>query len=202
LFDGRFELYKLPDEKRPLGEADRAAAEAVFKPLRAWMETEQYWMIHAVGQGDYEATIELAKGALGLFIPVGYEDMRDQFEVVNDGRTLRWHVYPGGAPRPKALFLQPADPDATLRVDFKINGERAREKVFLGKDRKAPEALPTDVAADLAPVSPVIEKPFTAEKPGFYVMRHRSVGSRTRPAQVAPLDEQTIRQLRSLGYLQ
>jgi hypothetical protein len=203
LFDGRFDLYKLPDESKPLNDADRTASEALFRLLREWMDTEQYWLIHALGPGDYEATIELPKGRFGLFIPVGLDAMRgDDLSVHEDGRVLRWHVYPGGTKQAKALFLQPADPDAALRVDFKINGERQTALTFLGKDRTCPKALPATVPADLAPISPVIEKPFSADKAGFYVLRHRSAGSRSRPAQVAPLDERTIRQLRSLGYLQ
>lgn len=200
LFDGRFELFKLPDEKQPLGDTDKAAAQALFKPLREWVESEQYWMIYAVGNGDFEMTIELSKGSFGVHIPVGFERMRDTFEV--DGRQARWHVYPGGVERPKALFLQPTDPEASLRIDFKITGESKKDMLFLGMDGKHPETLPADVPADLAPVSPVIEKPFKTDKPGFHVFRHRSAASRLRPAQVAPLDEQTIRQLRSLGYLQ
>lgn len=201
LFNGRFELYKLPDETKPL--ADRTAAEAVFKPLREWMESEQYWMIYAAGRGDYELTVEPSKGPFGLFIPVGLDETGgDSLDPQDGGRALRWHVYPGGAGRPKALFLQPTEPDAGLRIDFKITGEATKEMLFLGKDGTHPDALPADVPADLAPVSPVIEKPFTADKPGFYLFRHRRASSRARPAQLAPLDEQTIRQLRSLGYLQ
>lgn len=202
LFDGRFELYRLPDETRSLADTDKAAAEALFRPLRDWIESEQYWMIHAVGAGDYEATIELTKGRFGLFIPVGLDEIRDQFDLLDDGQTLRWHVYPGGTGRAKSLFLQPADPSAALRVDFKINGAPVREKMFISKDRRHPKMIPATVSPDVPAVSPIIDKAFTAEKPGFYVMHHRSAGSRPRTFQAAPLDEQTIRQLRSLGYLQ
>jgi arylsulfatase A-like enzyme len=202
LFDGRFDLYKLPDETKPMAATDQAAAEALFKPLRAWIEGEEYWMVYAVGKGDYEAVIELPKGGFGLYVPVGLDESGgDRLEPHEEGRVLRWHVYPGKAARPKALFLQPADPTAPLRLDFKINGEQPAKMVFLGKEGKHPEALPADVPADLTPVSPLIEKPFSAENPGFYVFRHRSAGSRSRPATVAPLDEETIRRLRSLGYL-
>ena len=202
LFDGRIELYRLPDEQKDITGTDRAAIEALRKPLRAWMDGEQYWMIHAAGRGDFEATIELSVGDFGLFIPVGLDPQRDSFEVLAGGRALRWQVHPGGLKQPKSLFLQPALPKASLRVDFKINGSASREMVFLGKDRHHPQALPATVPADLAPVSPFIERPFVTEKAGFYVVRHRSPASRTHPGLVQPLDEQTIKQLRSLGYLQ
>src|SRR5262245_56925179 len=181
---------------------DRAAAEALLRPLREWIEGEQFWMIHAAGRGDFEATVELSEGSFALFIPVGLDPERDNFEPVADRRAVRWHVYPGGLDRPKSLFLQPAKPDASLRVHGKINGEAVREKVFLGKDRRHPKDLPAAVPADTAPVSPFIERPFAADREGFYVVRHRSAASRLRAGLVRPLDEQTIRQLRSLGYLQ
>jgi hypothetical protein len=202
LFDGRFELYKLPDERNDLAGKDRAAAEVLLKPLRAWMEGEQFWMIHAAGRGDFEATVEILEGAVSLFIPVGFseEEVRD-IEPSAKGRVLKWHVHPGGLTRPKSMFVRPERPGASLRVDFRVNGSAAKETVFLGKDGLHPKGLPTTVSADLAPVSPFIERPFTAAKEGFYVMRHRSAGAQPRPGVVQPLDEQTIKQLRSLGYL-
>src|SRR5207302_5118702 len=62
LFDGRFELYKLPDERKNLAPSDSAAADALFQPLRRWMNSEQYWMFHAAGAGDFEAEITLDQG--------------------------------------------------------------------------------------------------------------------------------------------
>jgi hypothetical protein len=202
LFDGRFELYRLPDEQRDLAASERAAVEALRKPVREWMNGEQFWLIHAAGRGDFEATVELTEGRLGLFIPVGFDPTRDSFEPIADGRALRWHVYPGGLKQPKAMFLQAEQPGAALRFDCKINGVAAREMVFLGKDGRHPDNLPATIPADLAPISPFIERPFSATRDGFYVLRHRVEGTHQRPARVQPLDEQTIRQLRSLGYLQ
>jgi arylsulfatase A-like enzyme len=200
LFDGRFELYKLPDEQKDLAGTDVTAAEALRKPLRQWMEAEQFWMVHAVGLGDYEATLETSKEGFGLYIPVGMDAERDDLESEAQGRILRWHVYPG-KDRPKSLFLQPAQPDAALRVNFKVNGAEETQLIFLGKDGKHPAALPATLTASLAPVSPYIDRPFKADKPGFYVHRHRTPGSRPRSGRVAPLDEGTLKQLRSLGYV-
>jgi hypothetical protein len=202
LFDGRFELYRLPDEHKDLAATDRAAAEALRRPLREWMEGEQFWMIHAAGRGDFEMTVELSEGRFGLFIPVGLDADRDSFEPLADGKALRWHVYPGGLKQPKSLFLQAERPGAALRIDCKLNGAADPATVFLGKDARHPAALPATVPADMAPVSPFIERPFTAERAGFYVLHHRTEGKRSRPALVQPLDEQTLKQLRSLGYLQ
>src|SRR5262249_5993518 len=126
---------------------------------------------------------------------------RESLEVLGDGRALRWHVYPGGLDRPKSLFLQPARPDAALRVGLQINGESVTEKVFLGRERRHPQELPATVPTDLAPVSPFSERPFRADREGFYVIRHRTPGKRARPSLVRPPDEQTLKQLRSLGSL-
>lgn len=202
LFDGRLELYKLPDENKDLAASESGAAEALFKSLRTWMDGEQYWMLHAVGDGDFEVTVGVSEGSFGLFIPVGLDPLRDSFDVLDEGRTLQWHVYPGGISRAKSLFLQPANPEAALRVDFRRNGSSAKELVFIGKDGQHPNALPATIAANVAPVSPVIEKPFQSGKVGLHVFRHRSEGSRSRPEKVEPLDQETLRRLRSLGYVQ
>lgn len=200
LFDGRFDLYTLPEEMKPLEEMDRLASEAVFKPLRDWMNTEQYWMLHAKGKGDFEATIELSEGRFGLYIPVGLDPLRDHFEVLDEGRTLSWHVYPGGGV--KSLFLQPDKSDASLRIDCKINGNRSKELLFLGKSGKHPDQMPALIPSDLSPVSPVIDKPFRTNQEGFHLFKHRTEGAARRNSRVQPLEEQTIHQLRSLGYLQ
>jgi arylsulfatase A-like enzyme len=200
LFDNRFELYKLPDEQTDLANRDKAAAEALRKPLRAWMDSQQFWMLHAVGQGDYEATLEPSEGGFGLFIPVGLDPERDDVEAVAKGRALHWHVYPAPG-RPKALFLQPARPEAALRVRFKINGIEVPEQIYLGKDGRHPAALPVTVPADLPALSPFLERSSPVERPGFHLFRHRGSAVRGPHPRVASPDPATLRQLRSLGYL-
>jgi hypothetical protein len=197
LGDGSVHLYRLPDETHPV--ADARAAEALVKPLRAWVEGESYWLLHATGTGDYEASLSLDAGRFGLFVPLGLDPLRDSFDLVDEGRTLHWHVYPGG--QTKSLFLQPANPAAALRFDGKINGEQLPKSTFLGMMQVSPASLPTTVAADLEPLSPFIDKPFKAEQAGFYLHRHQTAGRGTRPSRVEPLDERTLRQLKSLGYV-
>ena len=51
---------------------------------------------------------------------------------------------------------------------------------FLGKEGRHPESLPATVAASLSPVSPFIEGPFRADRPGFYVLRHRGARGQRR----------------------
>ena len=203
LFDGQFELYKLPDEQTNLAERERAATDAMFKPLREWIQSEQFWMVHAAGSGDFEATLRSPE-PFSLFIPVGLEQDRDNFEVADEGRTIRWHVYPRSADRPKSLFLQTSRPDAPLQADFAINGQHSTKMVFLGKDRQHPSQLPVSIPPSIPPVDPLIQKPLATDKPGFYVFRHQSSagGQTAKPGKVESLDEQTIRQLKSLGYLQ
>ncbi len=202
VFDGRFELYKLPDEQTPLTKVDQVAVDAIFTPLRAWIATQQYWMLHAAGDGNFATSITLSEGRFGLFIPVSLEPGRDSFEVARDGRTIRWNVQPGNSDSVKSLFLQPADSAADLTIDFRRNGQREASQVFLGKNREHPAELPTVLTVDLPAVSPVIERRFTAEQSGLHIFHHRTAGVKPVRSLAAPLDERAIRQLRSLGYLQ
>jgi len=204
LFDGRFELYKLPDERRDIANTDSAAADALFRPLRRWMDTERYWMLQAAGSGDFEAELTLAEGQFALFIPVGFDLDRDRFEPSPDDKKLAWHVYPGGAGKVKSLLIETDPPEAAITADFKINGTRSEKTVFLGPGQAHPQALPVQLDTQLGAVSPVIEKPFAAAHDGFYISRHASGDAqpRSRASKVEPPDEQTIKQLKSLGYLQ
>jgi len=74
--------------------------------------------------------------------------------------------------------------------------------VFVGVKRERPASIPAELRLDDALSPPVIEGPFTATEHGFYLERHRAQsGATSRPSRVESLDEQTIQQLRSLGYV-
>jgi hypothetical protein len=57
------------------------------------------------------------------------------------------------------------------------------------------------VPTGIAPISPFIEQPFASQKSGFHVIRHGTPGSRPRRTRVEPLDQKTLNQLRTLGYV-
>ena len=114
-------------------------------------------------------------------------------------RWLRWTYSPEGKTR--GFYFQLAPRESGLKVDLQINGRRVPEKVFIGEDRAHPRKIPwvTDLAESLS--SPVIEARFQPNAEGFYLRHHRGkAGGSVRP-HVLPLDEKTLEQLRSLGYL-
>lgn len=202
LFDGKFEFYKLPDEQTDVGSAEPRAANPLFAHLKQWISEEEYWMLHAHGEGDFEATLTAADGRLALFIPVNFSPERDSLDVSEDGKTLHWVCHPHGAPgSSKAIYFQLSNPNAAVRVDLKVNGQADRSQVFLGAKRGQPAALPVETTLADDWQDPVITEPFRATQDGFYLERHRSDDATSRPSRVENLDERTLQQLRSLGYV-
>ncbi|MCE9589794.1 MAG: sulfatase [Planctomycetes bacterium] len=205
LFDGRFELRKLPDEDRDASASDHAA-EALFAPLRQWVRGERFWTFRAVGKGDHEMVLHSPDSPLAMFIPAGLDEERDNLEVSPDGRTITWHVYPGAPGTPgakrKMLLVQTANPDAAIEVDYKHDGERGLGEVHMGDAAAHPGALPVKLDTTLAPSDPLILAPFDESRPGLYIKRHADPRHAARASRVAPMDDETLRQLRSLGYIQ
>ena len=102
-----------------------APHEALFGHLRQWVGEEEYWLLHAHGRGDFDATLETADGRFALFIPLGMDPERDSFEISEDGKRIRWVAYPGaadGGDGTKSLYFQLSNPNAPVRVSFKHNG--------------------------------------------------------------------------------
>src|SRR5262249_12414400 len=118
---------------------------------------------------------------------------------VPNARWFEWSSEPTGGTR--ALFVQPVPPDARVTFDFQIDGTRAADRVFIGPHRTKPNSLPIAIdprEADCGPFDGQLLRPAEA---GFYVRLHRPAGGSRRTAKATDLDEQTLRQLRLLGYL-
>jgi arylsulfatase A-like enzyme len=172
LFDNRVRLYKLPDEHTDLTAKEPALTKVLSETIRNGVAQEDYWMIHARGQGDFEVRIEVRGGQFAVFLPgESAEETRDHLEAAPEGRSLRWTAYPEGGT--KMLFLQSAPTEAPLTIDARINGVRVEPQTS-----EAPPAL---------------------GKEGIFVQHHK--GRSGRAVKTATLDEQTLQQLRSLGYL-
>ena len=199
LFDGARELYRLPEEHTDLSAQAAGQGEELFELVREWVSEEDYWMIHAKGSGLFEASLEVLDGRVSVFIPVGFDMDRDRLMPSQNGDRLRWAVYPAG--EVKSLFFELAPRAAQVRFDFKIDGQRRNEMVFVGTDLN-PRTLPFELRDDILIRNPVVEKAFRPERDGLYLMRHRGAGPAARSATGVQLDEETIRQLRVLGYLQ
>lgn len=202
LFDGAFNLRRLPAEAdESLTSDEQKAAEAMYSPLKQWIRGERFWMLHAAGRGDHEVIITSPDSPMAMYIPHGLDPQRDTLDVSADGRTLRWHIYPGASEKRKMLLLQPADPDAALSVEFKHNGQPSPGMVHLGDAAVHPESMPVILDGSLPPSDPLLTPPQNVPE-GLHIKRHTDPMQPTRPSHVAPLDEETLRQLRSLGYIQ
>jgi hypothetical protein len=88
-----------------------------------------------------------------------------------------------------------------LRLDLHVDGTSRPDMVFLGTKRIHPPKLPADLTLHDDTSNPVLNQPFRAEQPGFYVFHHRGRGGSRFGTLGGTLDEQTLQQLRSLGYL-
>jgi hypothetical protein len=131
-----------------------------------------------------------------------YDDLGDdQFEYEPDARFFRWKCRPNGRTRSVYFQLLPST-GTVVEFDLQINGERVPDKVYVGMDGHHPARLPTELTLDGPTADPVIDAPFRAPQDGFYVIRHGRPGASTSPARTGTtLDQETVRQLQSLGYL-
>jgi arylsulfatase A-like enzyme len=202
MLDGREELYRLPDETTNHCPREAHVREALSGLARRWIAEEDFWMLYAHGPGEFTAAVAPRSGQFLNVLPFGKFLETESGSVVADvnGRffQLKWRP----EERTEGLFLQTVPADGAVHFDLSIDGRRSPGQVFLGTKRARPARVPFDLTLEGADASdPVIEKPFVADKPGFYVFRHRSKAGGGLPALAGTLDEQTIRQLRSLGYL-
>lgn len=163
LIDGSTRVYKLPDESVDVSTTEPAITAALSKVLDAWAAEDDHWVIHAEGSGEFEITLSSA-GQFLVFVPAGIEPSREGLEVSEDGKTLRWTVYPAG-PRRKSLYVQMSPADAQVHAELKVDGQ---------------------------------SRPAT--QPSLRIVRHAGAGAGV-AARPGKLDEHTLRQLRSLGYV-
>jgi len=202
LFDGSIELYGLPDEQKDLASEDPKRTEALSGVLREWVAEEDFLVVYSKGQGRFEATAKAPPGKLLVFIPIGFELGRDHFEVLPDRQGLHWTAFPGGGT--KGVYMQFVPESLDLSLDLRVNEERQKHLVFLGQRKTHPAEIPFSVPVDPEKkgANPVMEKPFAPQEDGFHIIRYGAEGKPRRTARPGQLDEETTRQLRSLGYIQ
>jgi hypothetical protein len=202
LFDGGRDLFRLPDERANVWAAETRVGDPLWRALKEDLVREDYVILHATGTVRHEATVSVPAGKLLLFIPVGFEPGRDDIELLPDQGGLRWVTYPG--PQGKGLYLEWAEGTETMRVDVDIAGEKPVEKVAIGPRALHPETIPFELnlGREGLAQSPVIEQAFVPAQDGFHILRYRSPDAKGKRGERAELDEQTLRQLRSLGYVQ
>jgi hypothetical protein len=208
LFDGAKEIYRLPDEKNNLWNKEGTTRDTLFKGsiqdglmqmVRSWMADEDYWIVYAHGKGEFEVTLSVAEGQFATFIPIAIQPERDSFSISEDGRTMNWMVYPGG--RTKALYFQLLSPNVPVRIDLKKDAVKPPSLVYAGVKGTHPKELPFSFDLRGATSEPIIEKEFKPEKEGLYIRRYSREGTSSKRIRMEKLDEQTLEQLRSLGYV-
>jgi hypothetical protein len=159
-----------------------------------------FWTVYARGPGEIAADLVPGSGQLINVIPFGEWRGNARYEIDPGGRYFRWSCSPGD--RTVGAFLQIAPADAPIHVDVRIDGQRQASRILMGASGAKPVKLPFDVVIEGAELSdPVIDKPFVAEKPGFYLFRHIGKHSRDTKARAGKLDAETVRRLQTLGYL-
>ena len=202
LFDGSTELYRIPEEQTELSEIEAPRTEVLSRLVRNWVSEEHFLMVYAKGKGRYEATVQPRGGKLSVFIPINCEMGRDNLDLFPEGKGLRWTAYPRG--ETKALYVEVAPDVGELSLDFTISEEKRRDLVFLDPSGSNPETLPFAVrfGGDRSGRSPVITEPFEPKQDGVHVVRYGKRTGASRTASPIQLDAETLRQLRSLGYVQ
>ncbi|MCC7191156.1 MAG: sulfatase [Phycisphaeraceae bacterium] len=196
LLDGVTQVFKLPDESKTIT-GSQGSGQTLVNFLHDVAREDEYWMITAAGDGDFEVSLEATAGKFALFIPIDFDAERDRIEPSEDGTRIKLVVYPRGKQR--RIYLKLSDPTAGIRLDFKHNGIPSPAEVRLGESGSLPTALPTEVTLETDLSDPVMTGNETV-RPGLSLRRHKSLGKTAPPRNTATPDEETLRQLRSLGY--
>jgi arylsulfatase A-like enzyme len=207
LFDGKRALYRLPDEKTDRSQEEPVLAQTLSKAIRSWVEEDDYWLLYAHGKAEFSGWLKPVKGRFASAIVIDdFETDRTVERVLatsprraSDLRSIRWICNPRG--KTWGYYFQLVPREAALWVDAKINGKPDPAKLFLGAARTFPARIPWqgDLRDSLS--SPAIEKALQPPTEGIYLFHHRGNRPASVPAQVAPLHEKTLQQLKSLGYV-
>jgi hypothetical protein len=200
LFDGRQELYRLPDEKTDRRKAEPDVAKVLGEVMHRWLAEEEFWIVYAHGTGRFAGSFTTEGQQNWIPIPLDQEEIVDRFPSAEEGRSFQWLSMPNGGTR--ALFLQLIPREARTTFNFTIDGRPAGQKVFIGPRGTHPASLPGPIGRHEADSGPFTGTPLHPEAPGFYVRLHRPAGGSSRAVKGIELDDATRRQLRTLGYLQ
>jgi len=198
-FSNTHELYKLPNETQNLADAEPSAVEQLRKQIDRNLQSENFWMIHARGNGKHEVTITVEGGNLASFIPVGFDKQRDTLSTSDNGTRMRWVSYPSGGT--KSVMLELSSIKAVVSVDIRVNDQRDASKLFVGASQTQQKNLPARVPAS-DDVETVMIDPRAIKQDGVFVVHHVGDDSDGRADNARALDAEVIEQLRSLGYIE
>jgi len=183
-------------------------AKALREVMQRWLEEEECWIVYAHGYGKFEATFTCREAQAAWLLPLGKEDVSEDengklvghmTEGHWDGLRFRWDVQPAGKTR--AICFQTVVRDAPVTFDLAIDGQRRPAEVFVGPQGVNPPFVPVMIQPRATDSGPVPEKPLRPEATGFHIRYHCPPGGNRRSGQTTSLDDETLKQLRSLGYL-
>ena len=204
LEDGSCELFHLPNEQIDIAAQDPKLAAVMKDRLLDWVNEESFWMIHANTTEIPAAaliTVKLSAGSFGLFLPIGFDPERDSLEVSPQGDQITWHVSPANSEQKKSLLLEPTDPEAVLRFTIGSTEQAEKMPVFYGPESELASTAPLELSHELESLPAATSARFQATEPGIHIRRYQAATAKSEGGEFAPLDTETIRQLRSLGYL-
>lgn len=199
--DGGMEFYELPDESATRPESGGAAI--LRGVLRQWVQEDAYWMVRLQGAGRYDLKLQVRDGRLAVFVPFGFTMDSEAIDLSEDGRELSWTCYPTRAG--KTLFCQTAPADAAVAFDVRSDGGLAITNLFVGMGSNEwlkASRQPMELRGSELGVDPFITNAVQVPGDGVFIRRYRMAGEAARAAANVQLDEKTVKQLRSLGYLQ
>ena len=196
---GLCELYRLPDETTNLANAEPAAVEALKRHMKCGLTQQDYWLVQARGGGKHEITLDVENGSIALFVPLGFQRGRDGIQTSSAGSRIEWVTYP--RQETTSLYIELSDVDASLTLDVVTNDSRRPERVFIGRDAIQPSGLPCPIPDD-APLLPSLEQAVLDDRSGVRIRHFQGDEADSAEDNTKRVDEEILRQLRALKYVE
>ena len=207
----RFNLASDPGEKQPLTDTTIAALDALEQALdKTVIAITDTWFIEISGGDsthtfDIDLTTDVIKGSgnFAFHRLIDSDGTIKPLESIQHARirSKRIAMEDVLAPQPVRLAIKRKRVDAPLGFDFKIDGKPALNETYIGVGLVNPESMPFNLAD--APDSSglvAVGEPAKRPKPPYVLVWLEKSGYGEHP--MVELDEETRRQLHSLGYLQ
>jgi len=196
---GQCELYRLPDETTNLASDEPAAVEALKRHIESGLTQQNYWLVEARGSGKHEVTLDVDNGNIALFVPLGFQQGRDSIQTSPDGRHIEWVTYPGQ--ETTSLYVELSHSDARLTLDVVSNDSRRLDQVYVGRDENHPSGLPCPLPGE-TPLRPSLEQGILYDRNGVRIRHFQGHDAHSDADNTRRIDEEILRQLRALKYVE
>ncbi len=195
----QYELYRLPDETTNLADDEPAAVEALKRHIEGGLTQQNYWLVEARGSGQHEVTLDVDNGNIALFVPLGFQQGRDSIQTSPGGRHIEWVTYPGQ--ETTSLYVELSHAQARLTLDVVTDDSRHPEQVLIGPDEDHPSELPHPLPDD-APLRPALEQGVLTDRNGVRIRHFQGNDAHAAEDNTRRIDEEILRQLRALKYVE